>query len=99
VEIEARADATWVELEVADSGPGISPQNLPRLFEPFFTTKGPGDGTGLGLATSRRIVEELGGTLTAANRAAGGAVFRIRLPRAAPEPPAGPVSGRPAGAC
>lgn len=82
VEIVAREGPDAVELSVADSGPGISPEHLPRLFEPFFTTKERGEGTGLGLATSHRIVEELGGELSAANGAQGGAVFRIRLHRA-----------------
>ena len=65
-------------IEVADSGRGIPPEVLPRLFEPFFTTKD--DGTGLGLAISAGIAEALGGRLTAANRAEGGAVFRLALP-------------------
>jgi signal transduction histidine kinase len=65
-------------IEVADSGRGIPPEVLPRLFEPFFTTKD--DGTGLGLAISAGIAEGLGGRLTAANRAEGGAIFRLALP-------------------
>jgi len=84
VEIVAREEPDAVEVSVADSGPGIAPEHLPRLFEPFFTTKEPGGGTGLGLATSHRIVEELGGELSAANGDGGGAVFRIRLHRAGP---------------
>jgi two-component system, NtrC family, sensor kinase len=70
-------------LEVRDRGPGIPPDALDRIFDPFFTTREPGEGTGMGLAITARIVEELGGQITAENRPAGGAVFRIRLPGAA----------------
>jgi PAS domain S-box-containing protein len=52
-----------VLIEVIDRGIGIPPENLPRVFDPFFTTKSPDKGTGLGLAVSRSIIEELGGTL------------------------------------
>ncbi|MEX0692044.1 MAG: ATP-binding protein [Gemmatimonadales bacterium] len=67
-------------LTVADNGPGIAPEVRGRLFEAFVTTKAPGKGTGLGLAISRRLATSMGGTLTAANGALGGAVFTLRLP-------------------
>jgi signal transduction histidine kinase len=68
-----------VQIEVADTGPGIPVPALSHLFEPFFTTKP--KGTGLGLVVARSIVEECGGTLDAANEPppAGGAVFRVVL--------------------
>lgn len=66
-----------IELEIADEGPGIPPDVLPRLFDPFFTTSG---GSGLGLSVSYGIVQAHGGTLTARNREGGGAAFAIRLP-------------------
>jgi PAS domain S-box-containing protein len=69
-----------IEILIADSGPGIPAQALPRLFEPFFTTKEVGQGTGLGLAITYGIVQEHGGRLDARNRADGGAVFTIALP-------------------
>ena len=74
-----------IEIVIADTGPGVSAQALPRLFEPFFTTKEVGQGTGLGLAISYGIVQEHGGRLHGANRAEGGAVFTITLPAGSSE--------------
>ncbi|AWJ87631.1 sensor histidine kinase (plasmid) [Azospirillum sp. TSH58] len=68
-------------LTVRDSGPGIAEADLPRIFVPFFTTKEAGDGLGLGLSISHGIVEDFGGSLTAANHPEGGALFTIRLKR------------------
>lgn len=70
-----------LEIEVADSGPGVPVTNLDRLFEPFFTTK-PG-GTGLGLAIVERIAAAHGGRVAAANCPEGGAAFTLLLPQAA----------------
>jgi signal transduction histidine kinase len=67
-----------VEIEVADSGPGIDPQLLGRLCEPFFTTKA--GGTGLGLAIVERIVAAHGGRVAVANCPEGGAAFTLCLP-------------------
>ncbi|MBK5275174.1 MAG: sensor histidine kinase [Desulfuromonadales bacterium] len=66
------------ELCIRDSGSGISPKNLHRIFEPFFTTKP--DGTGLGLAVTRKIIEGHGGTLHIESKAAAGTTVSIRLP-------------------
>ena len=66
------------ELHIADSGPGLPEDVLPRVFEPFFTTKQ--TGTGLGLAIVSRIAEAHGGTITAANGHRGGAVFTLKFP-------------------
>jgi two-component system, NtrC family, sensor kinase len=71
------AGADTVELNVADSGPGLPPELMAQLFQPFVTRKA--DGTGLGLWISRGIVERYGGDIVAANRPAGGALFTVRL--------------------
>jgi PAS domain S-box-containing protein len=70
----------FVRIAVEDSGPGISAEILPRLFVSFVTTKPSGKGTGLGLRICRRILEEMGGGISAANRAEGGARFEVLLP-------------------
>lgn len=70
----------FASLVVRDNGTGIAPEHLAHLFDPFFTTKDVGNGTGLGLAVSRRIVEEHGGWITATNNATGGAKFTVHLP-------------------
>ncbi len=69
-------------LGVADNGPGIEEDALSRLFDPFFTTKAVGDGLGLGLFICFGIVQDLGGSIAAANRPEGGALFRVALPAA-----------------
>lgn len=87
VVIEAAMTARTVRVSFRDSGPGIAPEALSRLFEPFYTTKQPGKGLGLGLAISQAIVDEFGGSLSAANVEAepgqrSGAVFVVELQRA-----------------
>ena len=77
--------ATWAEDGVVctsfeDTGPGIPEENLERIFEPFFTTKDVGVGTGLGLSVALGIIEAHGGTISAENRAGGGARFIVTLP-------------------
>jgi two-component system sensor histidine kinase HydH len=68
-----------LELEVADSGPGLSEEVLDQVFEPFFTTKN--EAAGLGLAIVHRIAEVHGGEVLAANCPEGGAAFTLRLPQ------------------
>lgn len=80
----------YAMLRLADSGLGIATEHLEHIFDPFFTTKEVGKGTGLGLSVSRRIVEEHGGHIEAANGEQGGAVFTIWLPRAV-SPPSSPA--------
>ena len=68
-----------VEIEVRDSGPGVSPADRRRIFEPFYTTKPEGAGTGVGLSFSQGVVEAHGGTLELLDRTFG-ATFLVRLP-------------------
>ena len=77
------AEGGDVILDVADSGPGILADDLPRIFEPYYRTAGgraAADGAGLGLSITRRLAEALGGHLTASSIVGEGSVFRVRLP-------------------
>lgn len=78
----ARADRPEAVLQVviADSGPGVAPEDAERVFEPFFSTKDAGKGTGLGLAIVARIAENLGGTVWVQRAREGGAAFVLLFP-------------------
>jgi two-component system, OmpR family, phosphate regulon sensor histidine kinase PhoR len=85
IELEAHADGDRLLLSVSDYGPGVPEADLGRVFERFYRvdksrSSDPG-GTGLGLSIVRHLVELHGGRITAGNRAEGGAVFTISLPR------------------
>lgn len=82
VDIEISHDSQWTTLLVRDYGPGIPVQDLGRVFEPFYTTKKAGQGLGLGLSISHRIIESMGGRLSVENHPTDGAVFKISLPKA-----------------
>ncbi|HKI69745.1 MAG TPA: ATP-binding protein, partial [Verrucomicrobiae bacterium] len=73
-----RTDRSHVRVTIADTGAGISPENLKHLFEPFFTTKK--HGTGLGLPITQRIIEEHAGTINVESQAGGGAAFHVLIP-------------------
>jgi two-component system sensor histidine kinase KdpD len=91
IEIVARAAHGAIAVEIADRGPGIAPGDESRLFEKFYRGRQSGSGAtsaGLGLAISRGVLSAHGGTIIAANRPGGGAVFRMTLP----------ISGGPPGA-
>jgi two-component system sensor kinase FixL len=75
--------AGFVEISVADSGPGIAPEIASQLFQPFVTTKPLG--MGVGLSISRSIVESHGGQIKCEPNASGGTVFRFSVPRVTSE--------------
>jgi signal transduction histidine kinase len=77
VEVTVRAAEPWVEIVVADDGPGITPEDLPKIFLPFFSRSG---GTGLGLPLARQIVHAHGGTIDVRSPSGAGATFTVRLP-------------------
>jgi signal transduction histidine kinase len=80
ITIATRADGECAIVEIADDGPGIPDDVASQIFDPFFTTKDVGAGTGLGLATARRIVvERHDGSLTLETEP-GRTTFRVRLP-------------------
>jgi C4-dicarboxylate-specific signal transduction histidine kinase len=86
-----------VRLEVQDDGPGVSPEDEPKLFQPFFTTKPVGKGTGLGLSVSYGIIESYGGVIGHRSNEWGGATFFFELPVGEPaaRPPSSTANTRP----
>jgi two-component system sensor histidine kinase CiaH len=85
VGVVVRRVGTHAVLTVDDDGPGISPEDGPRLFDRFYRAAGsPSGGTGLGLAIAAWIVDAHGGSIAATNRAEGGARFSVRLPLGGP---------------
>ncbi|MHB1342299.1 MAG: sensor histidine kinase [Coriobacteriia bacterium] len=85
IELAATAHGKEVCITIADDGPGLRREDLPHVFDRFYRGRGPrgdaGGGSGLGLAITRRLIELHGGSVEAANRPEGGAVFTISLPR------------------
>ncbi|MDI6802215.1 MAG: ATP-binding protein, partial [Thermodesulfovibrionales bacterium] len=78
---EARSQKSEVRnliVTISDSGPGITPEDLPRIFDPFYTTKE--KGTGLGLSIAQNIITAYGGSIEAESVPGQGATFRVILP-------------------
>jgi len=81
IRVTTRRDGDWAEIRISDTGGGIPEDLKSKIFEPFFTTKKPGEGTGQGLAISRKIiVEKHGGTFDFESEPGKGTTFIIRLP-------------------
>jgi len=80
ISIQTQAMDHFVQVQMADNGPGISKEIREKLFEPFFTTKADGRGTGLGLAISRRIVQDHMGILYVESTPGRGTTFILKLP-------------------
>ncbi len=78
--LSAKAHEDKVEIHVADTGKGMTPEECERLFTPYYTTKE--HGTGLGLAIVQSVIADHAGTITVESREGGGATFVIRLPKA-----------------
>ena len=79
ISLEAREDDKHVYIVIKDTGCGISEKNMSQLFKPFFTTKDIGQGTGLGLATSYKLIQSWGGRITARSKIGEGTIFEITL--------------------
>jgi two-component system NtrC family sensor kinase len=70
----------WIHIEFADTGVGISAENLKHVFTPFFSTKQQSGGTGLGLYLSYSIIKREGGDLLVKSREGAGTTFTVKLP-------------------
>jgi two-component system sensor histidine kinase KdpD len=82
IEVSAGVEGQYVLVQVADHGPGIPPKDLDRIFDKFFrvSRSSLSNGSGLGLAVCRGLVEAHGGHIWAENRPSGGALFQFTLP-------------------
>jgi PAS domain S-box-containing protein len=87
IAVEIRREGDRVLIAVSDTGVGISEADTARIFEPFVSTKPIGAGTGLGLWICRRIVTDLGGTISVEAGATRGTTFRVDLPACEPRAP------------
>jgi len=79
----ARNAQSWISVTVEDDGTGIPEGVLPDIFEAFVSSRLDAKGTGLGLTVAEGIVHQQGGTISASNRAEGGACLEVTLPSAA----------------
>ncbi len=84
IEVCENAETNMAEIRIADTGPGIPPEQLRMIFEPFYTTKAPDDnghgGTGLGLSVCRQIIEQHHGRIRVESVVGKGSTFTVKLP-------------------
>lgn len=80
IDVKLKSHGAWLDIRIADDGPGLPDQPVEKLLEPFFTTKSPGEGTGLGLAIVQSVADEHGGALTLESAPIHGCVVTLRLP-------------------
>jgi signal transduction histidine kinase len=78
--ISTKSDESQVVIDICDTGEGIAPENLDRIFNPDFTTKPVGQGTGLGLAGVKTMVESYAGTIEVKSSPGQGTTFTVKLP-------------------
>jgi len=86
IRVRARRWMDGVAIDIADDGPGMTPEVAARVFEPFFTTKPEGQGTGLGLSISQGIAKEHGGRISLVTAPGRGSTFTVELPGRVSEP-------------
>jgi len=80
ISIQTLLSRDKVEVHIADTGKGISQEDMKHIFDPFFTTKEPGKGTGLGLSITQRIIQEHKGTIHCRSKVDAGTEFIIDIP-------------------
>lgn len=90
ITIRSRADAGHVYVSIRDTGKGIAPEHRQKVFDPFFTTKPVGQGSGMGLSISYKIIEQHGGDIEVSSTPGEGTEFTVRLPIRQGEPELAP---------
>ncbi len=86
ITLRTRVESGWVQLDIEDTGRGMTPEVMSKVFFPFFTTKGVGKGTGLGLSISYGIIKSLGGRIEVQSRVGTGTIFTLFFPLPRPTP-------------
>jgi two-component system sensor histidine kinase PhcS len=84
ITITAQEDPSRIAVQVTDNGCGIPPENLPKVFDPFFTTKDVGEGMGMGLSVSYRMMHQMRGGIDVASEPGTGTTFTLWFPPPSP---------------